>query len=176
MQRLRRGVSWRPVQRLEGSSTGVAGNFVERQFEFAIAKTTQISVLLSPELSWMCPHGSRTTFGANAHLLQERVSRTRDPNHRLGGAGAAQRAALDRPWIGLGPCTKRRRLDVTLRQHGAILDHAGPNGAQISHMCRNNFALSLILRGGHTMHITGHSRPFAPLVALRFGHCAFGAA
>ena len=72
----------------------------------------------------MCPRGSRTTFGANAQLLQERVSRTRDPNRRLGGAVAAQRAASDRSWIGLGPCTKRRRLDVTLRQHGAILHAA----------------------------------------------------
>ena len=78
-------------------------------------------------------------------------------------------------------------LEMSMRQHGAILDIATAelrvdsflktsNCAQLSHMCRNNFALSLILSGGHTMHITGHSRPFAPLVALRFGHCAFGAA
>eukprot|EP00982_Pelagococcus_subviridis_P003852 28620-Pelagococcus_subviridis.AAC.1 len=63
-----------------------------------------------------------------------------------------------------------------MRQHGAILDITARNCAQISHMCQNNFALSLILSGGHTMHITGHSSLFAPLVALRFGHCAFGAA
>ena len=50
------------------------------------------------------------------------------------------------------------------------------NCAQLSHMCRNNFALSLILSVGHTVHITGHSRPFAPLVALHFGHWTFGAA
>ena len=100
-------------------------------------------------------------------------------------------------------CKERRMLEMSMRQHGDILDIAAAelrkisgqcspygspacsvpghvsnslNCAQISHMCQNNFALSLILSVGRTMHITGHSRPFAPLVALRFGHCAFGAA
>ena len=56
--------------------------------------------------------------------LRGSPARRRDPNRRLGGAVAAQRAALDRSWIGLGPCTKRHRLDVILRHHGAILHAA----------------------------------------------------
>ena len=134
MPRLRRGVSWRPVQRLEGSSTGVAGNLLNGSFELAIAKTTQISVLLSPELSWMCPHGSRTTFGANAHLLQERVSRTRDPNRRLGGAVAAQRAAVDRSWIGLGPCKERRMMELILGQQETVQHIAAPHRMRGQHI------------------------------------------
>ena len=75
-----------------------------------------------------------TPFGANAQLLQNRVSRARDPNRRLGGALAARRAVSDRSWLGLAACKERRRMELTLGHHGAILDFAAADRAQISHL------------------------------------------
>ena len=82
----------------------------------------------------MRPRLPTTIFSANAYFLRKRVSRTRDPTRRRGGALAAQRALSDRSWIGLGPCKERRRMELTMRHHGAILDFARSNGAQISHL------------------------------------------
>ena len=45
------------------------------------------------------------------------VAPTRRLGTCLGGALAAQRAVLDRPWIGVVPCTKRRRMELILGQH-----------------------------------------------------------
>jgi len=48
----------------------------------------------------------------------------RDPTRRLGGVLAAQRAVSDRSWIDLAACKERRRMELTLGHHGAILDFA----------------------------------------------------
>ena len=45
-----------------------------------------------------------------------------DSKRRLGGALAAQRAVSDRSWIDLAACKERRRMELTLGHHGAILN------------------------------------------------------
>ena len=74
--------------------------------------------------------------------MQKRVSRARDPTRRLGGALAAQRAVSDRSWIDLAACKERRRMELTLGHHGAILDFETaaeradiPFGARITLRC-----------------------------------------
>ena len=63
---------------------------------------------------------------------------------------------------------------------GAPWSYSGLRNSQIARRypiwCQNNFALSLDLGGGHPLPMTRRTRPFAPLPARRFGHCAFGAA
>ena len=88
------------------------------------------------------PRRLPTPFGANARFLQKRVSRARDPTRRLGGALAAQRAVSDRSWIDLAACKERRRMELTLGHHGAMLDLAAaahcadiPFGARITLRC-----------------------------------------
>ena len=66
----------------------------------------------------------------------------RNPTRRLGGALAAQRAVSGRSWIDLAACKERRRMELTLGHHGAILDLAAaelradiPFGARITLRC-----------------------------------------
>ena len=61
------------------------------------------------------------SFGGIEQLLQKRVSQTRDPTRRLGGALAAQRTVSGRSGVVLAPCKKRRMLELTLGQQELTL-------------------------------------------------------
>ena len=67
-------------------------------------------------------------------------------------------------------------MELTPGHHGAILNLGAAEHAQMWDMCQNNFELSLNLGRGHPLPVVRRPRPFAPLVARRFGRRAFGPA
>ena len=93
-----------------------------RTFESAIAKTAHTHRRNIQVVAAASPRPVPGVLGANKPFLQKRVARARDLTRRLGGALAAQRAVSDRSGMSLAACKERRRMELTLGHHGAILD------------------------------------------------------
>ena len=80
----------------------------------------------------------------------------RDPTRRLGGALAAQRVVLDRSWMVLAPCKKRRRMELTLGQQEPLKQIARTRSSteEPTHYVARTWCLDRgLLRGPfHTYH------------------------
>ena len=133
------------------------------------------------------PPGGAGSCWTSAGLVHRRSGGV-GPRRGLPGPPAGPRGRYDTKLPPLGEPSRDPRGPSRDKSGDVSLEPSNPrtdqdSGLRSSRMtrrypiwCQNNFALSLDLGGGHPLPMTRRTRPFAPLPARRFGHCAFGAA